>query len=185
MRGTMDPYFDWLCILIGIDSRTTGRNYGVLARSLHSMEFRAKLPADKNRGMDGMQLRVDFMQLHGPYGSSTNRGPCTMLEFFVALAKRMSFLMNGNNSRHRSEYYFWVMMSNLGLTKLTDDKWDYLNGDFFVEDAIWRVLNRQFDYDGSGGIFPLKHARQDQKNVEFWYQMQGWLGENCEIEWGI
>lgn len=185
MRGTNDPYFDWLCILIGIDSRTSGRNYGMLARSLHSIEFRAQLPADKNRGMDGMQLRVDFMQLHGPYGSSTNRGPCTMLEFFVALAKRMSFLMNGNNSRHRSEYYFWVMMNNLGLKKLTDDKWDYLNGDFYVEDAIWRIQNRQFDYSGAGGIFPLRYPRQDQRGVEFWYQMQAWLGENCEIDLGM
>lgn len=181
MRGTSDPYYNWLCILIGIDQRTSGRNYGILAQTLHSMEFRAKLSADKNRGMDGMQLRVNFMQQHGPYGSSTNRGPCTMLEFFIAMAKRMSFLMNGNDSCHHSEYYFWVMMRNLGLTKLTDDKWNYLNGDFYVEEAIWRVLNRQYDSDGSGGIFPLRRPKEDQRGVEFWYQMQGWLSENCEV----
>ena len=185
MRGTNDPYFDWLCILIGIDSRTSGRNYENLARSLHSVEFRAKIPADKNRSMDGMQLRVDFMQSHGPYGSSSNRGPCTMLEFFVAMAKRMSFLMNGNYSRHRTEYYFWTIMDNLRLTKLSDDKWEYLNGDFFIEDAMWRVINRQFDYNGAGGIFPLKNPREDQRDVEFWYQMQAWLGENCEIDLSI
>lgn len=185
MRGTNDPYYDWLCILIGIDSRFSGRNYGMLARSLHSIEFRAKLPADKNRGMDGMQLRVEFMQLHGPYGSSSNRGPCTMLEFFIALAKRMSFLMCGNASRHHTAYYFWKLMENLRLTKLTDDKWEYLNGDFFVDDAIWRILNRVYDYDGSGGIFPLKNPREDQRRVEVWYQMQAWLGENCDIDLSI
>lgn len=185
MRGTTDPYFDWLCILIGIDERTTNRNYGMLARTLHSMEFRAKLPADTNRGMDGMQLRVEFLELHGPFGSSTNRGPCTMLEFFIGLARRMSFLMSGNAGRHRTEYYFWRLMDNLRLSKLTDDKWYYLNGEFFTEDAIWRVLNRQFERDGSGGIFPLKKSMQDQRTVEFWYQMQAWIGENCEIDLSI
>lgn len=181
MRGTTDPYFNWLCILIGIDSRTSGRNYGLLARALHSMEFRAKIPADKNRGMDGMQLRVEFMQQHGPYGSATNRGPCTMLEFFIALAKRMSFLMNGNSSRHHTEYYFWKMMSNLRLEKLTDDRWEYINGDFFIEDAVLRVQERQYDTNGNGGIFPLRNPIEDQRYVEIWYQMQAWLGENCEI----
>ena len=185
MRGTNDPYFDWLCILIGIDSRTSGRNYGILARALHSIEFRAKLPEDRNRGMDGMQLRVEFMKYHGPYGSSVNRGPCTMLEFFVALAKSMSFLRGGNASGHKTEYYFWKMMDNLKLTKLTDDKWHYLNGDFFVEDAIWRIQERQYDYSGAGGIFPLLHAREDQRRVEIWYQMHAWLGENCELDLSI
>ena len=185
MRGTADPYYDWLCILIGVDDRTSGRNYGMLTRTLHSMEFRAKLPADGNRGMDGMQLRVDFIQMHGPYGSATNRGPCTMLEFFVALAKRMSFLMYGNNSRHHTEYYFWKMMDNLRLTKLNNDKWNDLNGDFFVEDAIWRVQNRMYEADGRGGIFPLRHPTEDQRGVEIWYQMQAWIGENCEIDLSI
>lgn len=181
MRGAIDPYFNWLCILIGIDSRTSERDYGTLAWALYQVEFQAKLPADKNRGMDGMQLRVEFIQQYGPY-ESIIRGPCTMLEFFIALAKRMSFLMSENPSKHHTEYYFWKMMENLRLTKLTDDKWDYLNGDFFIEDMTWRVLNRQYDADGSGGIFPLRYPREDQRRVDFWYQMQNWLVENCEIE---
>lgn len=185
MRGTSDPYFNWLCILIGIDQRTSGRNYGMLAQMLHSMEFRAKLPADDNRGMDGLQLRVEFMQMHGPHGSATNRGKCTMLEFFVALAKRMSFLMNGNPGRHHTEYYFWILMRNLGLTKLTDDKWHYINGDFYVEDAMQRVLDRQYLPNGEGGIFPLRRPTSDQRSVEIWYQMHSWLSENSDISLDI
>lgn len=108
-----------------------------------------------------------------------------MLEFFVALSKRMSFLMNGNTQFHHTEYYFWVIMRNLGLNKLTDDRWEYLNGDFFVEEAVWRVLNRQYEVDGSGGMFPLRNATCDQRAVEIWYQMQSWLNENCEIDLSI
>lgn len=185
MRGGTDPYFDWLCILIGIDRRTYGRNYGMLVRTLHETEFRARLPADTNRGMDGMQLRVNFMETHGPYGTSTNRGPCTMLEFLVGLSKRMSFLMAGNESRHHTEYYFWRLIDNLGLGKLTDDRWEYMNGEFFVEDAVYRVLNRAYDADGRGGLFPLRNPKEDQRGVEIWYQMQSWLGENSEIELGF
>ena len=185
MRGTTDPYFDWLCILTGIDYRVPGRNYGKLAQTLHSMEFRAKLPADTNRGMDGMQLRVEFMQLHGPYGSATNRGACTMFEFLIALARRMAFLMYGNSGRHQTEYYFWILLRNLRLTKLTDDHWDYMNGDFYVEDAVYRLQNRLYDRNGNGGLYPLRGRCQDQRNVEIWYQMQSWLSENCEIDLSI
>lgn len=175
MHSSNDPYFDWLCIMIGC------RNYTELVRSLHKREFRARLPADQNRGMDGMHLRVDFMERHGSFGTSTNRGGCTMLEFLIGIAKHMSFLMHGNESDHRTAYYFWVLIRNLGLNKCTDDNWYIMNGDFFVEDAVNRVINRQYDRNGNGGLFPLRHSSQDQRGVEIWYQMHAWLGENSEI----
>lgn len=179
MRSTRDPYFDWLCITIN------NRNYLELARALHSAEFRARIPADQNRGMDGMQLRVDFMERHGTFGSSVNRGSCTMLEFLIGIAKHMSFLMYGNQSDHRTAYYFWVLIRNLHLEKLNDDNWYSLNGEFYVEDAVNRVVNRQYDRNGSGGLFPLRHPAQDQRKVEFWYQMHAWLGENSELDLDI
>ena len=175
MRSSKDPYFDWLCIMIN------NRNYTELVRYLHQTEFRARLPADQNRGMDGMHLRVDFMERHGAFGSATNRGPCTMLEFLIGVAKHMSFLMHGNESDHRTAYYFWVLIRNLGLDKCTDENWHAVNGEFYADDAIDRVLNRQYDRNGKGGLFPLKHSTQDQRKVEIWYQMHAWLGENSEI----
>lgn len=178
MRSS-DPYFEWLCITIN------NRNYIELARALHSMEFRAKLPSDRNRGMDGMSLRVEFMERHGAFGSSTNRGSCTMLEFLIGIAKHMSFLMHGNSSDHRTAYYFWVLISNLGLDKCTDTNWHVIDGDFYVEDAVHRVLDRQYDYSGKGGLFPLRHPMQDQRTVEIWYQMHSWLGENSDISLDI
>ena len=185
VRITKDPYFDWLCLTIGIDGRVQGRNYIQLARALHETEFRAKLPADNNRAMDGMHLRVDFMQTHGAYGTATNRGGCTMLEMLTAIAKRMSFLMYGNEKRHQTGYYFRTLLKNLGLDKLTDDRWDMVNGDFFTEDAVYRVVDRQYEWDGKGGLFPLKTPRGDQRGVEIWYQMQAWLGENSDINLDI
>lgn len=177
MSETCDPYFDWLKMAIGASNGSTSE-YSQMISAMHSMEFMAKLPMDRNRSMDGLQLRVDFMNEHGPYGSSTNRGPCTFLEFLVALAKRMTFLTYGDGNVRQTQYYFWRMISNLGLAKVTDDRWETSNRYFFVEDAVWRVNERNYTADGNGGIFPLKHPNEDQRGVEIWYQMNAWLMEN-------
>lgn len=179
MRMSRDPYFDWLCATV------EDREHIELLHMLHSIEFKAKNPADSNRGMDGMRLRVEFMDRHGAFGSATNRGPCTMLELFIAIAKNMSFLMYGNSMGHRTAYYFWILMKNLGISKITDDKWHTINGEFFVEDAVHRVVDRQYDKNGKGGLFPLQHPSEDQRGVELWYQMHAWLRENSDLELGI
>ena len=175
---TGDPYYDWLCILIG--ANTNHRGYSELISCLHERTFKTKLQMDLNRGGDGLQLRVDFQREHGPWGSSTNRGPCTYLEFMIGLAKRMSFLMHGEVNSH-TEYYFWKMIGNLGLNRCTDPKWYSMNGEFFVDDAVYRVNERMYSGDGNGGIFPLKHPMKDQRSVEIWYQMQAWLMENSDV----
>lgn len=182
MQGTNDPYFNWLCIIVGVNGIGRRRNYTKLMAALHYEQiFRPKLPMDENRGADGLQMRVDFINEHGPWGSSTNRGPCSMLEFLIALSKRMNFLMYQSNDHRYTEYYFWRILENLGLDKITDDRWDYMNGDFFVEDAVWRINGRQIQSDGSGGLFPLKRPNGDQRVVEIWYQMNNWLLEQTDV----
>lgn len=181
MRGTGDPYYNWLCMLIGLNKNIPKRNYTELVFALHRIEFRPIMSLDNNRGTDGLQLRVDFMNEHGAWGSATNRGPCSFLEFLVALAKRMSFLMHGEGNQGQTAYYFWKMIGNLGLDKVTDDRWFTANGDFFVEDAVWRINERQYQKDGTGGIFPLRNPKEDQRKVEIWYQMNAWLIENSDV----
>lgn len=181
MRGTNDPYFDWLSIIIGLNKNYSRRNYIQLVTTLHATEYNPLLPLDNNRGIDGLQLRVEFMNEHGAWGSATNRGPCSFLEFLVGVSRRMSFLMYGEGNHTGTEFYFWKLIDNLGLTKCTDDRWEYINGEFFVEDAIWRVNQRQYSYDGSGGLFPLRNPKEDQKNVEVWYQMNQWLIEQSDV----
>ena len=138
------------------------------------------MPMDANRGNDGLQLRVDFQNEHGAWGSSTNRGPCSYLELLVGLAKRMSFLMHGEEHSH-TEFYFWHLIGNLGLIKCTDDRWHNMNGEFFVDDAIYRINERCFCAGGEGGLFPLRNPERDQRGVEIWYQMQAWLMENSDV----
>ena len=181
-RNTNDPYFDWLCMKIGVDSRNPKRNYGQMVAMLHGVNYIPIMKLDENRASDGIQLRVAFMNAHGPYGSSTNRGPCTVLEFLIALASKMNFLMGAEENSHRTEWYFWRMISHLGIRKLTDDFWEISKGEFFVEDACDRIMNRCYNPDGSGGLFPLKEPTKDQTQVEVWNQMQAWLYENSDID---
>lgn len=174
-----DPYFDWLTMTVGMDRMQ--EDYYEMAKCLHEKIFVPKLEMDRNRGGDGLQLRVDFQNGHGPWGTSVNRGPCTFLEFLIGLARRMSFLMYGENCHHHTAFYFWKLIENLGLMKCTDGKWYDINGEFFVEDAVSRVNERLYSGDGRGGLFPLRKAEKDQRGVEIWYQMQAWLMENSGI----
>lgn len=176
--STGDPYFAWLLKKAGIGAE---KPYEIMALQLHSMIFKPThvVQMDMVRAEDGLQLRVEFMDQYGPEGSSSNRGPCTMLEFLVGLARRMSFLMGEENQPSRTPYYFWKMIQNLGLLKATDSNPHVI---FLTEDAVYRVLDRAYDRDGFGGLFPLRHPNGDQRKVEIWYQMQAWLAEHCAID---
>ena len=177
-----DLYFDWLCHKVDIHSNR--KQYSRLAAALHGMAF---LPGDfemdKNRAQDGLALRVEFMDRYGVQGSARNRGPCTMLEFLIGLAERMSFVMCDGESdiSSKTSYYFWILIHNLRLEKLDDERYLQLNGDFYVNEAVDRVLLRTYEVNGEGGLFPLKGSYGNQRKVEIWYQMQFWLGEHMEI----
>ena len=180
-----DPYFAWLCQKVGAQ-KANGQSYYILLATLHTMAFQPgnRIETDKNRAQDGLELRVEFMTMHGAEGSSINRGPCSMLEFLIGISKRMSFVMceDEMNIEEKTGHYFWKLIRNLRLLKLDDERYSVLNGDFYVQEAVDRVLLRSYDRNGDGGLFPLKGDYGDQRDVEIWYQMQFWLGEHVEIE---
>lgn len=177
-----DLYFEWLCHKVGMGPE---KRYFTLARALHEMIFEPKnvVGNDKNRAQDGLELRVEFMDRYGAQGSALNRGPCSMFEFLVGLARRMSFIMcdGEEDISAKTGHYFWKLIENLRLSKLDDERYSVLNGDFFVQEAVDRVLFRTYSASGEGGLFPLKGDFGDQKCVEIWYQMNFWLGEHLEI----
>jgi hypothetical protein len=105
-----------------------------------------------------------------------------MLEFLIGLAGRMAFIMGEEGNPLHTGYYFWQMIENLRLGKLSDDRFDELNGSFFTQEAVDRVLYRTYDRNGRGGLFPLKNPEKDQRGVEIWYQMQEWLLESGDVE---
>ena len=72
-----------------------------------------------------------------------------------------------------SEYLFWIMLDNLGLSEMDDMHFD-IN---IVEQAVDRFLDRDYMADGDGGLFILEFPRRDLRGVEIWYQMCWYLDE--------
>lgn len=168
-----DEYLDYLCDLIDSDRFAKRVSYKKLLTHLHNIEFTWFVPHDDNRADDGIQLRRSFaidkndMSLTGYIG-----GPCSVLEMMVALAVRCEeTIMDDTMMGDRTGQWFWGMIRNLGLNSMRDSKFDR----DYVDDVIARLLNRDYEPDGRGGLFTVKHCRYDMRNVEIWCQLSWYL----------
>ena len=65
------------------------------------------------------------------------------------------------------------MVHNLRLDNMTDNVFD----EDVVANAMEVFINRQYDYDGWGGLFTVQNPRRDLRQVEIWYQMCWYLSE--------
>ena len=173
-------YFEWLCDRVGANRGR--RSYLLLCGDLHDMIFVGHVPRDENREYDGKDLREQYFWETQRVDESFEECPCTMLEMLIALADRMDFAMGSpDDDRCRTEEFFWELIDNMGLTRYCDDDYVILNGRRNVEKAVLTVIQRKYNFDGSGGgLFPLVYPENDQRDVEIWYQMQSYLRENYE-----
>lgn len=169
-----EEYFQWLCGLVQADD--PDHSYWGLMDILFNTEFVWSVENDDNRAGDGLELRSEFEDLTGL--ECCRDEPCSVLEMLIALSDRIDFILSEPGSMNSSVVWFWEMIENLGLGSFEDE-------DFFAKRApnrthfiLDRWLNRRFGYDGSGGIFPLREPKNDQRKAEIWYQMQAYLKEN-------
>ena len=101
-------------------------------------------------------------------------GPCTVLEMMVALAVRCEEdMMDDPDYGDRTSQWFWNMVVSLGLGGMTDRVYDYER----VEMVIQRFLNRDYEPNGKGGLFTLRHAPFDARKVDIWHQLCWYLDE--------
>ena len=127
---------------------------------------------DDNRVGDGMYLRYIYN------GKDDYRYPCSMLEMLIALANRFDGCVGFDISDvTNARLYFWVMVKNLRLYMYDDHH--YIEND--VDEILKDFKVRHYDYDGYGGLFPLRNPKKDQRKIEIWAQLQEYLVEN-EIE---
>ena len=90
----------------------------------------------------------------------------------VALAIRCEEnIMDDPSYGNRTGQWFWGMIVNLGLGFMTDSRFD----EKFVDDVIFRFLNREYEPDGKGGLFTVRNCKYDLRTVEIWYQMCWYL----------
>lgn len=165
-------YFLWLCEVCGAldKERVDSGGYILLMGALFKREFYWTIEMDENRAEDGKELRSEF---NADISEELN-GPCNLLELLIGLARRWYQETRSDGENDRSKEYFWCMISNLGLLEYTDECFD--------EEKVRKILDifvdREYCKDGVGGLFPVKDAKKDFREVELWYQLQEYLIEN-------
>lgn len=168
-----DEYFEWLCEQVGSSRFARGVSYEKLLSHLHNIEFTWFVPYDDNRADDGIQLRRRYAISQDDMTLTRYlKGPCSVFEMMVALAKRCEEIMDDALLGNRIGQWFWGMIHNLGLTPMRDSNFDTE----YVDTVIARFLDREYEQDGSGGLFTVKNCDVDMRTVEIWRQLSWYLG---------
>jgi hypothetical protein len=150
-------------------------SYRKLLTYLHDTEFIFTISKDENRAQDGIDLRYRFVLLNETEDLLKYLGgPCSVLEMMIALAIRIEEdTMDDPAYGDRTGQWFWGMITTLGIGAMTDDRFDKE----YVSEVITRFLNRDYDPDGKGGLFRLRHCNRDLRDVEIWHQMCWYIDE--------
>lgn len=170
----LNGYFEWLCRVISADAFTHVVSYRKLLMHLHSTPFRYIIPKDEDRAGEGVNLRWRFVcdRELDHWVLDELEGPCSVLEMMVALAiYAEEHIMDDPGIGNRTGQWFWEMVNNLGLSAMTDERFDKR----FVDDAITRFLDRKYDPDGKGGLFRIKNCEYDLRKFPIFHQLCWYL----------
>lgn len=167
-----ETYLTWLYARIGnVDETRPSRMYWRLVTYLYTREFTWFVPNDDNRVEDGRYIRYEFLDdlgLAGQMGETWRGRSCSVLEMLMGVCERLAF-----DADRTPQHWFWELLNNLGLSGYTDRSFNERH----VEEIVNCLIERRYQPDGRGGMFPLKNPEQDQREVEIWYQMNLYLQE--------
>lgn len=166
-------YFTWLYGQVAsVKLKNPKRTYWKIFRILFKKEFVWIVPNDDNRIEDGKELRYEFLEKEGIDVEDVDpdwlQMGCSMLELFIGLARRLSFETNAPTYE-----WFWEIMENLDI--VYNDTIHIPRAQ--VEEKLDRVIWRTYRSNGRGGLFPLQRPRNDQRDVELWYQLNAYILE--------
>lgn len=172
-------YYIWLSSYVDPENTSS-----FLLRKLFDTPFRWSIYSDKNRAMDGLELRHLYVSECTDCSSTdfifSDRPECTTLEMLVALAHRIdSDIMYGySEDEDTTPQWFWLMLSNLGLAYYTDEIYDSIT----VEEILKKFLDRAYKKNGVGSIFYTTSQDIDFTQTELWYQTNIYLNEHYFYE---
>lgn len=173
-ENIINGYFEWMFNIV-CDGRYINVSFRKLLMLLHDTEFIFSIAKDENRAYDGIELRRHFGLSNGYSQDIIDEylfGPCSVLEMMIALSIRCEdTIMDNTEYGNRTGQWFWKMISNLGLSSMTDDMFDKQ----YVTKVIDRFLNREYEPNGKGGLFIINNCNEDLRDVEIWYQLCWYL----------
>lgn len=178
-----EKYFEWLYQLVVSERYFGSASYKKLLMHLHNRVFNWTIPMDGNRAEDGINLRYVFGLENDiddrAIASFLDYRPCSVLEMLAALAHRMDVqIMYDEDYGDRTFCWFWGMMTCLGLESQTDILYDPM----YVDRVIDRLIDREYEPNGEGGLFCLENCEDDLRGVEIWDQMNWYLNEILESD---
>lgn len=172
----INNYFTWLSDKVCGNRFSPGISFQKLLMQLHNTPFRFYIPKDENRALDGVGMRHVF-ELENPSFRSIDirealSGECSVLEMMVALAIHCEqHIMDNPKYGDRTGQWFWQMISNLGLSDQTDDRFDKRH----VTDVLDRFIKRRYERDGEGGLFRIRGTKEDMRKLEIFHQLCRYL----------
>lgn len=172
-----EQYLIWLYRQVAsIQLQNPARTYWSLLKQLYVKEYIWLIPNDDNRVEDGRDLRYEFIEethvdIHTPDWLTLG---CSVLEMLIALSRRLAFEADGEASE-----WFWTLLENVNLRQYNDLEYGKQAHDNYdaIEDILDEIIWRTYSYEGLGGLFPLRTAYEDQRDVEIWYQLSAYLSE--------
>lgn len=175
-----NEYFNWLYYLVdNINDNIS--SYKMLLGHLHSRDFLYRIQMDKNRAVDGIDLRYQFGYENGYDRNVISNfldGPCSILEMMIALSIKCEIhIMADPDKGNRTGTWFWGMIENLGLINMYDGHYNRIETDM----ALDRFINRQYEKNGKYGLFTVKKCELDMRSIEIWYQAMWYLKEVLQI----
>lgn len=170
----MDLYYQWL--KSQVEFLDFPETYDRLFAALNEKIFTYKHPMDKNRALEALELRNEYRKETSRRGPSPDAFPPTVLELLVSIAKRMNYIC-ASFDEDRTKELFWRLLANLDLSRMSDPYYERLGGDGRVDIILNTFLERTYAANGRGGLFPMAKPRQNQREVELWYQMNQYLSD--------
>lgn len=162
-----ETYFEWLYSRVApVSLKNPRRTYWNLLKQLHMKQFVWFIPNDDNRVADGKDLRAEFLNEMdiSEIDEAWMALECSVLEMLIGLSRGVAFIdLEGQPPEH----WFWLFLDNLGLRSYVDA---HPIDEEEVDEVLNRLIFRNYDEDGRGGIFPLRNPEKDQRKVELWYQ---------------
>ena len=174
----INEYYIWLHDRVCKNRYDKTITYNKLLTRLHDTEFIYLIPKDRNRAEAGRDLRYRFALEQGyedriDYILDILDGPCSMLEMLIALAIYCEEeIMDDPLIGDRTGQWFWGMINTLGLGSMIDSRYNRQ----YVDDTVKRLLNREYEPDGKGGLFHIRDCDRDLRTVEIAYQLYWYLG---------
>ena len=168
-----DLYFSWIEKLISDDS-VEASDYRKLLLFLNDIPFSYIIPMDDNRIADGIDLRYRFgYDTEIPYAQIATYldiRTASVLEVMVALSLRIEEQFIDGDDVGK---WFWIMINNLGLGEYKDLYFNKAK----VDRIIKQFIERDYNKNGSGGLFITNDINKDLRNIEIWDQMHLYLNE--------